>query len=84
MIMENSFWLLTTLVETAEHSNVNHSLFKSLESAQEQRRKEIERCSEDFAIDTGKYFFDSPLSYVWRDQDGHGFEIYIELITPND
>lgn len=80
--MKPTFFLLTTLIEMSECVSDNHTLYDSEEKALAQFQTEIEECSENFIGQSGEYLIELPTCKEWRNEDGYGFTVSIEEVTP--
>lgn len=75
-------YLVTVLIEFSDCVSDNHALFASLEDATKRMNKEIEEAKENFNMEHGEYLHKLPRLCEWSDEDGGGFTIGIEEITP--
>lgn len=80
--MEQKFWLLSSLVEYQDCVSDGHSLYKTLEKAQEAFEKEVEECLQNFIPEHGEYVLDLPRCKEWREEFGTGFTVTLEEIIP--
>ena len=80
--MKPTFFLLTTLIEMSECVSDNHTLFESEDKAMEQFKTEIAECAENFEGQDGEYLIELPTCKEWRNEDGYGFTVSIEEISP--
>ena len=81
--MENqTFYLLCSLVEMEESVSTQHFLYTDRDKAINALEHEIYSCAENFNFDEGKFVVDNPTYYEFRDEDGYGFEVWIEEIKP--
>lgn len=80
--MEQTYYLLSSVIETAENVSTYHALYYDLETAKKALEPEILSCAENFNFEDGKFVTDRPQYYEWRNQDGYGFIAQIEELTP--
>ena len=81
--MENqTFYLLCALIERQEGASTGHQLFKDKNEAIKAMDDEIKSCAENFNFDESKFDKSFGNHYEWRNQDGYGFEVWIEEIEP--
>lgn len=80
--MKPTFFLLATLIEMGECVSDNHTLFESKEKALETFDTEIKECAENFEGQSGEYLIDLPTCKEWRNEDGYGFTVSLEEVTP--
>lgn len=79
---QTKFYLLTSLIEMPESVSVQHFLFADKNSAINALEPEIHSCAENFNFDEGKFEANNPTSYEFRNQDGYGFQVWIEEVSP--
>lgn len=81
--MENqTFYLLCSLIIKEESTSTEHKLFADKNSAINAMDEEIKRSADNFYFDESKFQKTTGNNYEWRNQDGYGFEVWIEEITP--
>lgn len=78
------FYLLTVLIEhSAECITDAHKLYDSLEAAKVAMAIEIEEATENFSGRAGQTVTDVDTCQEWRDEEGFGYTIGIELLILN-
>ena len=82
LIMEQTFFLLTTLIEFGDCVSDGHSLFMNRDEALEAFTTEIEECAENFIGDKGDVLIDLPTCREWRNEDGYGYTVTVEEVKP--
>lgn len=80
--MEQTFFLLTTLIEFDDCISDGHSLFESKEKASEAFITEIRECAENFEGQKGDFVIDLPMCREWRTEDGYGYTVTVEEVKP--
>lgn len=80
--MQETFYLLTTLLEYSDSISDGHTLYYSLEDALDAMAKEIEECQENFDPSHGEVVLDLERCREWRTEDGYGYTVTIEAISP--
>lgn len=76
------YYLLCSLIEMQEGSSTGHTLFADKNEALKAMPEEIKSCSENFNFDESKFERNYADKYEWWNQDGYGFEVWIEEISP--
>lgn len=80
--MEQTFFLLTTLIEFGDCVSDGHSLYDNDEKAKEAFTSEIRECAENFIAEKGEFLIDLPTCKEWRTEDGYGYTVTLEPIKP--
>lgn len=81
--MEQTFYLLTSLIEkTSDCINDAHRLFGTLEKAENAFLEELKECSENFDGQEGYLLIDLPRCREWRNENGFGYTVTVEEVTP--
>lgn len=81
--MNKKFYLVTTLIEySAESITDSHSLHADYEKAKAAMAVEIEEASENFDGQEGETIIDVETCREWRTEDGYGYTVGIEELTP--
>lgn len=81
---KTTLYLLCSLIEMPESVSTQHFLYADKKQALQALAPEVYSCAENFSLEDGKFISDNPTSYEYRDQDGYGFQVWIEEITPID
>lgn len=79
--MEQTFYLLCSVLEMPESISTQHFLYADRSQAINTLEPEIHSCAENFNFEDGKFETNNPTSYEFRNQDGYGFQVWIEEIT---
>lgn len=81
--MNKKFYLVTTLIEcSAECITDTHALYGNYEKAKEAMAVEIEEAAENFDGREGETLVDAETCREWRTEDGYGYTVGIEELTP--
>ena len=80
--MKQKFYLLATLLETHENVSDRHNLFISLDDAMRAFEKELADCRGTFNEQCGDTLIDLPRCKEWRTEEGEGYTVTIEEMTP--
>lgn len=81
--MKKKFYLVTTLIEySAESITDAHALYEDYERAKEAMAVEIENAAENFGDQEGDTIVDVETCREWRNDDGYGYTVGIEELTP--
>ena len=80
--MEQTFFLLTTLIESGDCISDGHSLYQNQEKAIEAFKDEIRDCAENFGGQKGDFIIDLPMCKEWRNEDGYGYTVTVEEVKP--
>ena len=80
--MKQTFYLIATLIEMSDEVSDFHALFENKEAALETFQKEISECAENFKGQIGEHLIDLPNCKEWRNEDGYGYTVSLEVITP--
>lgn len=79
------YFLVTVLIEySAESVTDAHFLFADFNKAKEAMSVQIEEARENFADQEGEYVVDVYTCQEWRNEDGYGYTVGIEELTPQD
>ena len=81
MDMEQTFYLLTTLIEMQDSVSDGHALYRSLDDAMKAFEDEIADCQENFNVQHGSTLIDLPRCKEWRTEDGYGYTVTVEEMT---
>lgn len=81
--MNKKFYLVTTLIEySAESITDAHALYEDYEKAKEAMAVAIEEASENFDGQEGETLVDVETCREWRNDDGYGYTVGVEELTP--
>lgn len=81
--MNKKLYLVTTLIEcSAECITDTHALYGNYEKAKEAMAVEIEEAAENFDGREGETLVDVETCREWRTEDGYGYTVGIEELTP--
>ena len=72
MDMEQTLYLLTTLIEMQDSISDGHAPYRSLDDAMKAFEDEIADCQENFNL---------PRCKEWRTEDGYGYTVTVEEMT---
>ncbi|MCC8115093.1 MAG: hypothetical protein LIP03_14100 [Bacteroidales bacterium] len=78
---KEKFYLLTALIERSDNVSDSHALFSCLYKAKEAMAQKIAECQALFT-EKGELILDLPRCQEWRDEDGNGYTVTIEEMTP--
>lgn len=80
-----TFYLLTILIEYSPESVSDyHYLFHNLEDAKLHMPLQIAQAAENFEGQSGRTIIDLPTCREWRNDEGFGYTVCIEEISPID
>lgn len=78
-------FLVTVLIEhSAESVTDAHYLYADFNKAKEAMSVQIEEAKENFDGQDGECIVDVDTCQEWRNEDGYGYTVGIEEITPQD
>lgn len=81
----NKYYLVTVLIEySAESVTDAHYLYSDFTKAKEAMSVQIEEARENFDDQEGEYVVDVETCQEWRNDDGYGYTVGIEELTPQD
>lgn len=81
--MNKKFYLVTVLIEcSAECITDAHALYADYEKAKGAMAVEIESAAENFDGRKGETLVDVETCREWRNEDGYGYTVGIEELTP--
>ena len=81
--MNKKFYLVTTLIEYSADSITDaHALYEDYGKAKEAMAVAIEEASENFDGQEGETLVDVETCREWRNDDGYGYTVGVEELTP--
>ncbi len=81
--MNKKFYLVTVLIECSAECIVDaHALYVDYEKAKGAMAVEIESAAENFDGRKGETLVDVETCREWRTEDGYGYTVGIEELTP--
>lgn len=75
-----TYYLVYVLIECQESTSDCHILYRNLEDAQAAMQKERDECQQNFI--SGEAFTDLERCYEFRTEDGYGYTVGIDELTP--
>lgn len=79
------YYLVTVLIEySAESVTDAHYLCTNINKAKETMSVQIDEARENFADQEGRCVIDVDTCQEWRNEDGYGYTVGIEELTPLD
>lgn len=80
--MEQTFYLLTTLIYGTDDVSDRHTLYAKLEDALKAFEEEVADCQENFNPMKGSFTTDLPRCKEWLTEDGLGYCVTIVEMKP--
>ncbi len=77
---QTTLYLVSTLIEYADSTSTGHALYRDRDAALLALRQEVAECRENFH--NLESIIDLPTVVEERTDDGHGFEVVLEEVTP--